>query len=449
MSPLLHRAFGLLLLPLLVWLSWSGTLSLYRAELDHQLDPALSQQQLPAVLPPLSQQFAQALSYQQAQMPKAAALYVEFAAERKPFISVHVRAPDSWQLQQSYLALTDGAPLGPLQFVRPGPSAQSAGSWFFSLHYQLLGLLGRHGQILALLVAFAALWLSLAGAWLCWRRWRAERRFVCQSARQTGRETGQAALRWHQWGGLLVLPWLCWFFGSALFTQFGQWHSSLIEFSQVSSGQYYSALFPQPLSSQAAIGAVVSNEPAAPADAVMLTDITNTANAVLQQPAWPVGKLQLDYENQRFLLTQHSASQLQSVGAQLQQQSYTLDGALLAQAPYSKSPVWQLRNWFYALHQAAFAQPWLRACLFGFGCLTVLMLLASVELIGQRLKAIWLLRILTSGFVLASVLSLSAQWLWPLGLSFSALFGGAWLLAALVCHPRCCSAGAGMIKQRR
>ena len=445
MSPLLHRALGLLLLPLLVWLSWSGTLSLYRAELDHRLNPALSQQQLPAVLPALSEQFAKALRYQQAQMPTAAALYVEFAAARKPFISVHVRAPGSWQLQQSYLALTDGAPLGPLQLVRPGPSAQSAGSWFFSLHYQLLGLLGRHGQTLALLVAFAALWLSLAGAWLCWRRWRAERRFVRQLEGQTSRETGQAALQWHQWGGLLVLPWLCWFFGSALFTQFGQWHSSLIEYSQVSSGQYYGALFPQPLASQAATNAVASNKPAVTVEPAMLVSM---ANSILQQAAWPVGKLQLDYENQRFLLTQHSASQLQSVGAQLQQQSYTLDGAVLAQAAYSESPVWQLRNWFYALHQAAFAQPWLRACLFGFGCLTVLMLLASVELIGQRLKAFWLLRTLTSGFVLASVLSLLVQWLWPLGLSFSALFGGAWLLATLVCHPRCYSAGAGMIKQR-
>jgi len=446
MSPLLHRAFGLLLLPLLVWLSWSGTLSLYRSELDHQLAPALSQQQLPAVLPALSEQFAKALSYQQAQMPEAATLYVEFASARKPFISLHLRAPGSWQLQHSYLALSDGAPLGPLQLVRPGPSAQSAGSWFFSLHYQLLGLLGRHGQTLALVVAFAALWLSLAGVWLCWRRWRAERRLGGQLERQTSRETGQDALQWHQWGGLLVLPWLCWFFGSALFTQFGQWHSSLIEYSQVSSGQYYGALFPQPLASEAAIGAVASNKPAATAEPAMLVSM---ANSILQQAAWPVGKLQLDYQNQRFLLTQHSASQLQSVGAQLQQQSYTLDGAVLAQAPYSESPVWQLRNWFYALHQAAFAQPWLRACLFGFGCLTVLMLLASVELIGQRLKALWLLRTLTSGFVLASVLSLLAQWLWPLGLSFSALFGGAWLLATLVCHPRCCSARAGMIKQRR
>lgn len=432
MKASLHRVLGLLLLPLLVILSWSGTLSLYRAELDQALTPALQQTQRLAVPSSVAsaaanraaldnraaidssgeqaRQFALALQYQQQVAPQAAALYLEFASIRKPYLTVHLRQAGSWQLQQSWLALADGQPLTALQTVQPGPSAQQIGSWFFSLHYQLLGVLGRHGQTVALVLAFAALWLSLAGVWLWWQR---------------RRQAAGAALQWHQWLGVLSLPWIGWFFGSALFTQFGNWQPDLAQHAGLSPAQYFAALYPQP---------------AVLAPTAMPADLAVSAAAVLGQASWPVGKIQLDYESQRFLLTQDVASQFGSAIAQLQQQSFSLQGIALPQAPYSSQPVWQLRNWFYALHQAAFAGPLLRSGLFLGGVATVLMLLAAAELVGRRIGYLWLLRASTTGFVLASVmvLALRAAGMPALdvtGLPPGALFTICWCVAALLCRP--------------
>lgn len=431
MKASLHRVLGLLLLPLLVILSWSGTLSLYRAELDQALTPALQQTQRLAVPSSVAsaaanhaaidskneqaRQFALALQYQQQVAPQAAALYLEFASTRKPYLTVHLRQVGSWQLQQSWLALADGQPLTALQTVQPGPSTQQVGSWFFSLHYQLLGLLGRYGQTVALVLAFAALWLSLAGVWLWWQRRRQPAGF---------------ALQWHQWLGVLSLPWLGWFFGSALFTQFGHWQPDLAQHAGLSPAQYFAALYPQP---------------AVAAAAAMPADLAVSAAAVLGQASWPVGKIQLDYESQRFLLTQDVASQFGSVIAQLQQQSFSLQGIALPQAPYSSQPVWQLRNWFYALHQAAFAGPLLRSGLFLGGVATVLMLLAAAELVGRRIGYLWLLRASTIGFVLATgmLLAVKAAGVALPGIALpdagtlppGALFTICWCVAAMLCCP--------------
>jgi uncharacterized iron-regulated membrane protein len=420
MKASLHRVLGLLLLPLLVILSWSGTLSLYRAELDRALTPALQQTQ-PLDVPPApvataqhtapdskseqARQFALALQYQQQVAPQAAAVYLEFASARKPYLTVHLRQAGSWQLQQSWLALADGQPFTALQTVQPGPSAQQVGSWFFSLHYQLLGLLGRHGQTLALAVAFAALWLSLAGVWLWWQR---------------RRQAAGAALQWHQWLGVLSLPWIGWFFGSALFTQFGNWQPDLAQHAGLSPAQYFATLYPQP---------------AVTAPAARPADLAASAAAVLAQARWPVGKIQLDYESQRFLLTQDVASQFGRDIAQLQQQSFNLQGTALPQAPYSSQPVWQLRNWFYALHQAAFAGPVLRVCLFFGGLITVLMLLAAAELVGRRSGYLWLLRASTTGFVLASVMLLAVRATGLSALAHGSALVCCWIVAGFLCWP--------------
>ncbi len=414
MKASLHRVLGLLLLPLLVILSWSGTLSLYRAELDLWLTPALQQTQQLAV-PSMAnaaivskseqaRQFVLALQYQQQVAPQAAALYLEFASARKPYLTVHLRQAGSWQLQQSWLALADGQPLTAWQTVQPGPSAQQVGSWFFSLHYQLLGLLGRHGQTVALVLAFATLWLSLAGVWLWWQR---------------RRQAAGLALQWHQWLGLLSLPWLGWFFGSALFTQFGNWQPDLAQHAGLSPAHYFAALYPQP---------------AVAAAAAMPADLAASAASVLEQVSWPVGKIQLDYESQHFLLTQDVASQFGSAVAQLQQQSFSLQGTALPQASYSSQPVWQLRNWFYALHQAAFAGPVLRFCLFIGGCGVLLMLLSAAELVGRRLGCLWVMRASTTGFVLASVVFVGAAFFWP-GYALLPLFSACWALAIICCKP--------------
>ena len=68
----LHALAGIVLLPLAVIVSWSGTLSLYRAELDLALTPALAQARAVEMAP--AQQLELALQWQQQQAPAAAQL---------------------------------------------------------------------------------------------------------------------------------------------------------------------------------------------------------------------------------------------------------------------------------------------------------------------------------------------------------------------------------------
>ncbi len=573
LAPALHRALGLVLLTLAVWLCWSGTLSLYRAELDGWLDPQLrpamqagalqltgqlsaqvsagasaqssepssgqSYQQSSAQLsgqPPAqlgAEPFAQlaaqsgeteaeqteaeqkqaeqiesgqieadplqARPFQAKQLQAAlhfissqrvaaapevisaaaptaerhsasaplAAIYLEFASSAKPYLTVHLREEGSWQLQRLVLSMptgNDGGAAGTAAFLAdadavvpgvaatpevqvrllrgPEPAAtgsapQAVGSWFFSLHYQLLGLLGHYGLWLTTAVAALLLWLTLSGLLLCWqqrRRW-----FFAAGAGKV-----QRLLRWHLLAGLLVSPWLLWFCGSALFTQLGQWQPGLVEQAGLTRAAYYAQLFPAP-------AAVSANKTAT--KPATLAALAAAAQLALQQARWPVAKLQLELSSGRVLLTQHAASQLQQPPYQLQQQTFDAGGQSLAQAPYPTDAPWQLRNSLYALHQAVFAGPGLRALLFAGGCLTVIMLLLASESFvrryasqaqcgrhfggrhhgGRHFGGLWLLRILTSGFVLASLLLLALRTAcWLPELSTTGLFAVCWGLVSVL-----------------
>lgn len=419
----LHALAGALLLPLAVIVSWSGTLSLYRAELDLALTPALAQAR--AVDLPTTQQLQLALQWQQQHAQAAAQLYVEFASARKPYLTLHLQQPGSWTLTRHWLQLpTDPAQTGltalgePLELT-PGNSRLSIGELFFSLHYQLAGLLKRAAQPLLIGLSIALLALAASGVYLFWQRWR-----------QAGAMQlfGRGPLRWHLAGALLSLPWLCWYFGSALLTQYGNWAPELIK---QHNAVYYQALFPQPQPQPQPQRVVAVNSPATP-------DLTT----LLQTPGWPVAKVQLDLTSGKWLLTEQP-NWPQSAPYQLRQQTLNADLQVLPQADYWQSTPWSLRNLGYAAHQSLYAGPWLRALLALGGVLVVLMLCGAAESYGrkQRWWLLALLRALTSGFVLATLLLLVLSRLlpqfnaplltqlgWCWGLSAAVVMGWSWYL---------------------
>jgi len=407
---LLHALAGALVLPLLVIISWSGTLSLYRAELDLALTPALAPVRAPALqphqLPANERQLQLALHWQQQQVPSTAKLYVELASARKPYLTLHLQQPGRQNLTRYWLQLpVDGGQagltmLGEAVELQPGNSRLSVGELFFSVHYQLAGVLQRSAAPLLIGLSITTLALTLSGIWLLWQRWRSGSMSLLS----------RGPLGWHVGAAVLALPWLWWFFGSALLTQYGNWHPGLLkpEFSAA----YYQALFPLP-------------RPAPVATAAPAPDLA----ALLRMPGWAVAKVQFDFERGTYLLTEQPAWP-QSPPYQLRQQ--TLDATLqvLPQAEYWQSAPWQLRNLGYAAHQSLYAGPWLRALLALGGVCAVLMLCAAAEGYGRR-QSWWLLglyRALTSGFVLASCLML---WLEPRA-SLLNLLGISWFCTALL-----------------
>ena len=380
----LHALAGAVLLPLAVVVSWSGTLSLYRAELDLALTPALAQAKTVEMQP--AQQLQLALQWQQQQAPTAAQLYVEFASARKPYLTLHLQQPGSWTLTRHWLQLpTDPAQssltaLGEPLELKPGNSRHSIGELFFSLHYQLAGLFKRAAQPLLIGLSIAMLALAASGIYLFWQRWRR-----AGAGQPSGHLFGRGPLRWHLTGALLSLPWLGWFFGSALLMQYGNWQPEL--FKQHSAA-YYQALFPQPL-------------PAASVHATAAPDLAR----LLNKPGWPVAKVQLDLTTGTWLLTEQPAWP-QTAPYQLRQQTLNANLQVLPQSDYWHSAPWALRNLGYAAHQSLYSGPELRALLALGGVLAVLMLCGAAESYGrkQRWWIFGVLRALTSGFVLATLL---------------------------------------------
>ncbi|TXH93502.1 MAG: hypothetical protein E6Q75_15470 [Rheinheimera sp.] len=412
----LHALAGVVLLPLAVIVSWSGTLSLYRAELDLALTPALAKARAVEIQP--AQQLELALQWQQQQAPGAAQLYVEFASPRKPYLTLHLQQPGSWTLTRYWLQLptvpaeTGLNALGEPSELTPGNSRHSVGELFFSLHYQLADLLKRAAQPLLIGLSIALLALAASGIYLFWQRWR-------QAG--TTQLFGQGPLRWHLVAALLSLPWLCWFFGSALLTQYGAWAPELIK---QHSTAYYQALFPNPLPQPSA----AANE------AVMATTMPELAT-LLQKPGWPVAKVQLDLTSGKWLLTEQPTWP-QTAPYQLRQQSLNAQLQTLPQAAYWQSTPWDLRNLGYAAHQSLYAGPALRAVLALGGVLAILMLCGAAESYGRK-QSWWglaLLRALGSGFVLATFLLILLQLLRlpPASLALLTQLGICWGICGVV-----------------
>ncbi len=412
----LHALAGAVLLPLAVIVSWSGTLSLYRAELDLALTPALAPARAVEMAP--ARQLELALQWQQQHSPAAAQLYVEFASARKPYLTLHLQQPGSWTLTRYWLQLpTDPAQTGltalgePLELT-PGNSRHSVGELFFSLHYQLAGLLQRAAQPLLIGLSIALLALTGSGIYLLWQRWR-------QAG--TTQVFGRGPLRWHLVGALLSLPWLCWYFGSALLTQYGNWAPELIK---QHSAAYYLALFPQP-----------RPQPAAVAKESVMAATTPDLATLLDTPGWPVAKVQLDLASGKWLFTEQP-NWPQTAPYQLRQQSLNTQLQVLPQADYWQSAPWELRNLGYAAHQSLYAGPALRALLALGGILAMLMLCGAAEAYGRK-QSLWLLallRTLTSGFVLATFILILLQLLGlpSAGLALLPQLGLCWGICSLL-----------------
>ncbi|MDZ7870603.1 MAG: PepSY-associated TM helix domain-containing protein [Rheinheimera sp.] len=415
----LHALAGAVLLPLAVIVSWSGTLSLYRAELDLALTPALAPARAVEMAP--AQQLELALQWQQQHAPAAAQLYVEFAFPRKPYLTLHLQQPGSWTLTRYWLQLpTDPAQAGltalgePLELT-PGNSRHSVGELFFSLHYQLAGLLKRAAQPLLIGLSVALLALTGSGVYLLWQRWR-----QAGTTQLLSHVLGRGPLRWHLVGALLSLPWLCWYFGSALLTQYGNWAPDLIK---QHSAAYYQALFPQPLP-----------QPVAADKETVMAATKPELSALLQTPGWPVAKVQLDLASGKWLLTEQP-NWPQSAPYQLRQQSLNTQLQVLPQADYWQSSPWSLRNLGYAAHQSLYAGPALRALLALGGLLAVLMLCGAAESYGrkQRWWILGVMRALTSGFVLATVLlMLLSTMMPPFNAALLVLLGICWVCSGMV-----------------
>lgn len=413
----LHALAGAVLLPLAVVVSWSGTLSLYRAELDLALTPALAQAKTVEMQP--AQQLQLALQWQQQQAPAAAQLYVELASARKPYLTLHLQQPGSWTLTRHWLQLpitpaeTSLTALGEPLELKPGNSRHSIGELFFSLHYQLAGLFKRAAQPLLIGLSIAMLALAASGIYLFWQRWRR-----ADAGQPSGHLFGRGPLRWHLTGALLSLPWLMWFFGSALLTQYGNWQPELIK---QHSAAYYQALFPQPQPQPL---------PAATVHATATPDLAK----LLHTPGWPVAKAQLDLATGTWLLTEQPAWP-QTAPYQLRQQTFNAQLQVLPQADYWQSAPWSLRNLGYAAHQSLYAGPELRALLALGGVLAVLMLCGAAESYGrkQRWWIFGVMRALTSGFVLATLLLMLLSVVLPqLSVALLTQLGFSWAVCASV-----------------
>ena len=220
------------------------------------------------------------------------------------------------------------------------------------------------------------------------------------------------------------------FFGSALLTQYGNWAPELIK---QHSAAYYQALFPTPLPPPAAVAKEsVTATTATPAD---ITFTPPELSSLLQTPGWPVAKVQLDLTSGKWLLTEQP-NWPQTAPYQLRQQSINNKLQVLPQADYWQSTPWSLRNLGYAAHQSLYAGPALRALLALGGVLAVLMLCGAAEAYGRK-RSWWLLallRMLTSGFVLATCLLILLQLLRlpPSGLALLPQLGLCWGICSLL-----------------
>ena len=273
-------------------------------------------------------------------------------------------------------------------------------------------MLKRAAQPLLIGLSIALLALTCSGLFLLWQR-----------LRQGGSNSvfGRGPLRWHLAGAVLSLPWLCWFFGSALLTQYGNWAPELIK---QHSAAYYQALFPTPLP-----------QPVAAAKETAMTFTTPELATLLQTPGWPVAKVQLDLASGKWLLTEQP-NWPQTAPYQLRQLSLNTQLQVLPQADYWQSAPWSLRNLGYAAHQSLYAGPALRALLAFGGVLAVLMLCGAVEAYGRK-RSWWLLallRALTIGFVLATLLLMAVQRLQlaPTGLALLTQLGLCWVICSLL-----------------
>lgn len=392
-----HRWLGRLLAVPLSWLLLTGSLTLYRAELDLWLTPALrhccesvqplTSQATPATqvaaqaqsMAAISQQLLHAQQYLAVHAAASSDWYVEFASARKPYLTLHWQ--DASTLQRQYLSVA-GQPLGAVMSQPFGVQSQTFGGLVFDLHYTLLGRawlepLKRAVQPwltlpvtgLGLAASLALLWLLLtcSGLWVSWRWWRQGR-------------AGSNRLRWHVYAGLGSALWLLLYGASALVMQLGNWRDIP---NSIGAATYYAELFPQP-QLPAVYGPGLSTSaaavPAGPLSAEQIQQLVRlwpaTASAV-SKLHWP-----RDAEPAIWQLTGSAMWPAQGPVMPMQASQRLQDGVIAYAHTNSSSSAntsinssantstpWQWRHALYQLHQSYYLTPWSRAVMFALGLL--------------------------------------------------------------------------------
>lgn len=442
MRPDGHRWLGVVMAVPLSWLLLSGSLTLYRAELDLWLTPSLRgccELAEPSSVSSAAQiHTAQQFLVQQHGAADATRWYIELASARKPYLTLHWPAVSEpgFALYRQYVTL-QGEPLGATMLVHAGQQSQTFGGLVFDWHYTLLGrawlepikrsladvlpptVLGWLPSGLGLCATFALAWcvFSLSGLGLSWRLLRQS---PSQVLPRPGRWRQQGALRWHIWLGLLVSPWLLLYGVSAVVMQLGNWRDVP---TTLSTGEYYAALFPQPTAPQPpALETSVATMPAAatiPTKLNTLLPESQLQRLVAQWPHWPVGKITW----QRPTATSAGFWQLSPRGdAQWPQTpsgavnptsmalQHIEDASLSVNDAAAVSSPWQLRHHLYQLHQSAYLNPWGRAIFCGLGLLAWLCLVLAVRR-WQQTRPSWQRRVVVrlmvelpwAGLVLAAL----------------------------------------------
>lgn len=417
-----HRWLGVVLAVPLSWLLLSGSLTLYRAELDLWLTPELrassalhqgALEALPHDMP--AQQLAAAQQLQVAQQfllatPSAQAAhswYIEFASARKPYITLHWPAPAAtsrFTLNRQYLTL-QGQPLGSVRLVQPGEQRQTFGGLVFDVHYTLLGRVwlepfkryladGLPPSVVAWLPTGLGICASVALAWCVFSfsglalSWRLYRRAPAQVLPAPGGVHRQGALRWHLWLGVLLSPWLLWYGISAVVMQLGNWREVP---PTLSTAEYYAALFPQP--PRPAVAATSFSSTGFPVTSISASLDRTPLNAsqlqalVARWPHWPVGKVtwhsaSADSPAYWQLSPSGSAQWPQTPSGVVNPTSLALqrldDGRLSTNDTAAVSRPWQWRHHLYQLHQSFYLAPWGRAVMAGLGMLAWLSVVLAV-----------------------------------------------------------------------
>lgn len=393
-----HRWLGRLLAVPLSWLLLTGSFTLYRAELDLWLTPALRQcclalptqgasaelltsQVTPAAhaeaqhaanaqsTAAISQQLLLAQQYLATHAAASSTWYIEFASARKPYLTLHWS--DASTLQRQYLSVA-GQPLGAVISQPFGVQSYTFGGLVFDLHYTLLGRawleplksavqpwLTLPVTGLGLAASLALLWLLLtcSGLWVSWRWWRQGR-------------AGSTRLRWHVYVGLGSALWLLLYGASALVMQLGNWREIS---ASIGAATYYAELFPQPQLPSVDSPALSSS---AAAD-VMPVEQFSVEQIQQRVQKWPataampaISKLSWQRSGDSALWQLTGSAMWPAQGAVIPAQaSQRLQDGVIAFANTNSSTPWQWRHALYQLHQSYYLTPWSRAVMFALGLL--------------------------------------------------------------------------------
>ena len=396
----MHKYWGLLLITFATVIWSSGTASYFRIELDTWSLPQAAQEQLAvqqkreAGLDDIALQALTATAipmvqlHLQEQAATANTWYIQLPSARAPYFTLNWQSADRSMHQQ--LLDRSGKPLVAATAVKWSDPPR-LGSWFFQLHYTLLGALGDVSRYVVAFTALLLLWLSLSGIrlWLIRRKYAEQASAASQLRQQVlaltpavAKADVAKAQHWHIWSGLMALPSLLLVSTSALVTMLWQLNTSpLNTLYAENNGQFYAEVLPWLGGSHQAVGT---------------SPVVNLQQLLAAHSRFPVGKIQVNQpeaDNSTVLLTQAAESQ---VSNQLAQVVYDRQGQVLQSSDSQSRAGMQLRSYWYGLHQALFAGPLLRMLMAIASALLLLVMWFGLRQWRARTVLVWYWQALVS-----------------------------------------------------